>query len=82
MDLKAGLEGCGKFHLHRDSIPDRPARRKSLYRLSYRAPPVPVETVFVIGLHSGYICKSNCCECATSRKASGSIRVSVTGIFH
>jgi len=27
----------GKSRPHRDSIPDRPARRKSLYRLSYRA---------------------------------------------
>ena len=26
-----------KTRPHRDSIPDRPARRKSLYRLSYRA---------------------------------------------
>ena len=27
----------GKSHPHRDSIPDRPARSQSLYRLSYRA---------------------------------------------
>ena len=27
----------GKSRLHRDSIPDRPARSQSLYRLSYRA---------------------------------------------
>ena len=27
----------GKSHFHRDSIPDRPARSQSLYRLSYRA---------------------------------------------
>ena len=27
----------GKSRPHRDSIPDRPARRQSLYRLSYRA---------------------------------------------
>ena len=27
----------GKSHLHRDSIPDRPARSQSLYRLSYPA---------------------------------------------
>jgi len=27
----------GKSHPHRDSIPDRPARGRSLYRLSYRA---------------------------------------------
>ena len=25
----------GKSHPHRDSIPDRPARSQSLYRLSY-----------------------------------------------
>ena len=28
----------GKSRPHRDSIPDRPARSQSLYRLSYRAP--------------------------------------------
>jgi len=29
----------GKFRLHRDSIPDRPARSQSLYRMSYPALP-------------------------------------------
>jgi hypothetical protein len=29
-----GLEG-GKSYSHRDSIPDRPARSQSLYRLNY-----------------------------------------------
>jgi len=33
---RAGLEG-GKSRPHRDSIPDRPARSQSLYRLSYPA---------------------------------------------
>ena len=28
---------CGKSRPHRDSIPDRPVRSQSLYRLSYRA---------------------------------------------
>ena len=28
---------AGKFRPHRDSIPDRPARSRSLYRLSYRS---------------------------------------------
>jgi len=32
----------GKFRLRRDSIPDRPARSQSLYRLSYRAHKHPV----------------------------------------
>ena len=32
----AGLDGR-KSRPHRDSIPNRPARRQSLYRLSYRA---------------------------------------------
>jgi hypothetical protein len=32
---------CGKSRPHRDSIPDRPARSQSLYRLSY---PAHVET--------------------------------------
>jgi len=30
----------GKSRPHRDSIPDRPARSQSLYRLSYRAHPI------------------------------------------
>ena len=34
---RAGLDRCGKSRLHRDSIPDRPARSQSLYRLSYRS---------------------------------------------
>ena len=37
--LTTGLNGCGKFRPNRDSIPaDRPARSKSLYRLSYPGP--------------------------------------------
>ena len=32
----------GKSRPHRDSIPDRPARSQSLYRLSYRAHPITV----------------------------------------
>ena len=32
----------GKFRPHRDSIPDRPARSQSLYRLSYRAHNYPL----------------------------------------
>jgi hypothetical protein len=32
---KAGLDGYGKSRPHRDSIPYRPARSESLYRLSY-----------------------------------------------
>ena len=37
VDPKAGLDRCGKSRPHRDSIPDRPARSQSLYRLSYAA---------------------------------------------
>ena len=33
----AGLDGCGKSRPQRDSIPDRPVRSQSLYRLSYPA---------------------------------------------
>jgi len=32
---RTGLERCGKSRPHRDSIPDRPARSQSLYRLRY-----------------------------------------------
>jgi hypothetical protein len=31
---RAGLDGCGKSHPYRDSIPDRPTLSESLYRLS------------------------------------------------
>jgi len=34
--LRAGLDGR-KISSHRDSIPDRPVRSRSLYGLSYRA---------------------------------------------
>jgi hypothetical protein len=34
---RAGLDVCEKSRLHRYSIPDRPARSQSLYRLSCRA---------------------------------------------
>ena len=37
MGLKAGLDRCGESRPHRDSIPNRPARRQSLYRLRYPA---------------------------------------------
>jgi len=37
LGLRAGLDRCGKSRPHRDSIPNRPARNQSLYRLSYLA---------------------------------------------
>ena len=37
MGPRAGLDRCGKSRLHRDSIPDRPVRNQSLYRLRYPA---------------------------------------------
>ena len=30
MGPRAGLDRCGKYRSHRDSIPDRPARRQSI----------------------------------------------------
>ena len=36
-DPRAGLDRCGKSRPHWDSIPNRPARSQSLYRLSYPA---------------------------------------------
>jgi hypothetical protein len=36
--LGVGLDGRGKSLPHRNSIPDRPARTESLYRLSYSGP--------------------------------------------
>jgi len=35
---RADLDRCEKSRPHRDSIPDRPARSQSLYRLSYLEP--------------------------------------------
>ena len=35
--FRAGLEGRKKPRPHRDSIPNRPARSQSVYRLSYPA---------------------------------------------
>ena len=35
---RAGLDGCEKFRPNRDSIPNLPARKRSLYRLSYPGP--------------------------------------------
>jgi hypothetical protein len=37
---RAGLDSCGKSRLYQDSIPDRPARSESRYRLSYRGSPM------------------------------------------
>ena len=47
---QARSEGAEKSRPHRDSIPDRPARSKSPYRLSYRAHRV----VIVALLSAGY----------------------------
>ena len=38
MGPRAGVDGRGIFRPHRNSIPDRPARGKSLYRLSFLSP--------------------------------------------
>jgi hypothetical protein len=35
---RVGLDRCGKFRLHRDSIPDRPAASQALYRLRHPGP--------------------------------------------
>ena len=53
MGLRAGLDGCPD----RDSNPDRPARSKSLYRLSYPAP-----NVYSININLMYIIRAlgNC----------------------
>jgi hypothetical protein len=36
----AGVDGYGKFRHNRATIPDRPARSESLYRLGYSSPQV------------------------------------------
>ena len=35
---RPGMDGCEKARPYHDSIPDRPARSESLYRLSYPGP--------------------------------------------
>ena len=57
----------GKSRRHRDSIPDRPARSQSLYRLSY-----PAHLYIYI-----YICSK---LCTTTRKEAGSITSWVTEV--
>ena len=42
VEPRVGLDGCWKTRPHPDSIPDRPARSESLYRLRY---PGPLHTV-------------------------------------
>jgi hypothetical protein len=44
--LRAGLDGCGKSRLHRDSIPGPSSRSESLYRLHYPGP--QLEIVFTL----------------------------------
>ena len=45
MGPRAGLDGGGKSRSRRDSIPDRPARSASLYRLRY---PGPITIIIII----------------------------------
>jgi hypothetical protein len=52
--LRAGLERCGISRPHRDSIPDRPARSQSLYRLSYPSPLVDLR-LCVVNAEFGYM---------------------------
>jgi len=54
---RAGLDGCGKARPRRDSIPDRPARRESLYRLSY---PCPITIIVIIIITTIIIISCNC----------------------
>jgi len=55
---RAGLDGCGKSHPHRDSIPDRPARSQSLYRLSYRAHKIKLHILLIIEAQQGYLTRT------------------------
>ena len=49
---RAALDGCRKSRFYRDSIPDRPARSESLYRLRH---PSPREAKWI-----GHILRTNC----------------------
>ena len=47
---RIGMDWCGKSHSHRDSIPGRPARRKSLY--------LPLIHSYVCNLYNYFLCVS------------------------
>ena len=48
--FRAGLDGCGKYRPNGILSPDRPARSESLYRLSYRGPPLNrLEYIYIYG---------------------------------
>ena len=49
------LDGCGKYRPKGIRSPDRPARRESLYRLSYRGPPF---TTFTAGISRDFTISS------------------------
>jgi len=53
MGPRAGLDRCGKSRPHQDSIPDRPARSHSLYRLSF---PAHVNLLVLCKCHLQYFC--------------------------
>jgi len=61
---RAGLDRCGKSRLHRDSIPNRPARSQSLYRLSYLGPPLCI--VLMYKVFQGRDITANVYQCVCS----------------
>ena len=44
VNLRVGLDGCGKLATTAIRSQDRPVRSESLYRLSYRGPPIYLTT--------------------------------------
>ena len=50
---------AGKSRPHRHSIPDRPARSQSLYRLSYRGPPYSLLKYYFLIYLSKRLCTKN-----------------------
>ena len=71
----------GKSRPHWDSIPDRPDRSQSLYRLSYPAHTYYTYTLLHITPKGTMVAQWLRC-CATNRKVAGSIPAGVIGISH
>ena len=70
MGPRAGLDKCGISRPHRDSIPGRPARSQSLYRLSYR--PIQRQYVVVNGYETWSVTmrekhRLRVCECVSEK---------------
>jgi hypothetical protein len=63
---RAGLDGCVKSRPTGIRSPDRPARSKSLYRLSYPGPHRIISRVYILSFEYGRIFYTICKMCHTT----------------